>query len=275
MMGESIMCVPGCHEAVHRALSRRGFFLKTAAVAAAAGAATLSTPLPRAFAQEMKFSKAVDLTHTTWPEFPTFFNKPQLEIEMLTTLKKDGFNTRRWHIHEHTGTHMDAPYHFTDDKESADRIPVESLVAPLVVINIVDRAAKDPDTQLTADDIKAWESKNGTLPDRCCVAMNSGWDQHVKTDKFRNDMHFPGFHPDTVELLLSRNAVGIIVDTLSLDHGQSKDFKTHYTWLGAGHWGIEAVANLGQVPETGATVVIGGPKIEGATGGPTRVIALV
>ncbi|HEX9596899.1 MAG TPA: cyclase family protein [Anaerolineales bacterium] len=268
------MCVPGCHEAVHRELSRRGFFLKTAAVAAAAGAATLA-PLPRAFAQEMKFSKAVDLTHTTWPEFPTFFDKPQLEIENLQTLAKDGFNNRKWHIVEHTGTHMDAPYHFSNDKESADRIPVDALVAPLVVIDIADRAAQDPDAQLTAEDIKAWESKNGALPDRCCIAMNSGWDQHVKTDKFRNDMHFPGFHPDAIELLLTRNAVGIAVDTLSLDYGQSKDFKVHLTWLPAGRWGIEAIANLGQVPEAGATVVIGVTKIEGATGGPTRVIALV
>jgi kynurenine formamidase len=105
--------------------------------------------------------------------------------------------------------------------------------------------------------------------------MNSGWDQHVKTAKFRNDMHFPGFHADAIELLLTGTAVGIAVDTLSLDYGQSKDFKVHYTWLPAGRWGIECIANLGQVPEKGATVVIGGPKIEGATGGPSRVIALV
>jgi kynurenine formamidase len=267
------MCVPGCHEAVHRALSRRGFFQGTAAAAAAVGLATLSSPA--AFAQEMKFSKAVDLTHTTWPNFPTFFNKPQLEIEDVTTLAKDGFNTRKWHLVEHTGTHMDAPHHFSNDKESADRIPVESLIAPLVVINIAERAAQDPDAQLTADDIKAWEAKNGALPERCCVAMNSGWDQHVKSEKFRNDMHFPGFHPDAIELLLPRGAVGIAVDTLSLDHGQSKDFKVHTTWLPAGRWGIEAIANLGQVPEKGATVVVAVTKIEGATGGPTRVIALV
>jgi kynurenine formamidase len=105
--------------------------------------------------------------------------------------------------------------------------------------------------------------------------MNSGWDQHVKTEKFRNDMHFPGFHPDTVDLLMSRNVAGIAVDTLSLDHGQSKDFKVHVTFLPSGRWGIEAVANLGQVPEKGATVVVGVAKIEGATGGPTRVIALI
>ncbi len=265
------MCVPGCHEAVHRALSRRGFFTGTAAVAAA-GAMSLA---PAAFAQEVKYSKVIDLTHTIWPAFPTFFGKPNLEIEPLTTIAKDGFNTFRWHLVEHTGTHMDAPFHFNNDGPSADRLPADTLVANLVVIDIVDRAAKDPDAQLTADDIKSWEQKNGPLPDRCCVAMNSGWDQHVKTEQFRNDMHFPGFHPDAIELLLTRNALGIAVDTLSLDHGQSKDFKVHTTWLPSGRWGIEAIANLGQVPAKGATVIVGSPKIENATGGPTRILALV
>ena len=265
------MCVPGCHEAVHRAVSRRGFFKGTAAVAAA-GALSLA---PAASAQEVKFSKVVDLTHTIWPAFPTFFGKPNLEVETLTTIEKDGFNTFRWHLVEHTGTHMDAPFHFNNDGPSADLLPPDTLIANLVVINIADRAAQDPDAQLTADDVAVWEEKNGPLPDRCCVAMNSGWDQHVKTDKFRNDMHFPGFHPDAIELLLTRNVLGIAVDTLSLDHGQSKDFKVHTTWLPAGRWGIEAIANLGQVPEKGATVIIGSPKIEKATGGPSRILALV
>lgn len=265
------MCVPGCHEAIHRALSRRGFFKGTAAIAAA-GAMSLA---PGAVAQEVKFSKVVDLTHTIWPAFPTFFGTPNLQIEAMTTIEKDGFNTFRWHLVEHTGTHMDAPFHFNNEGLSADRLPPDTLIANLVVIDIAARAAQDPDTQLTAEDIKAWEQKNGALPDRCCLAMNSGWDQHVKTEKFRNDMHFPGFHPDAIELLLTRNALGIAVDTLSLDHGQSKDFKVHTTWLPAGRWGIEAIANLGQVPEKGATVVVGGPKIEKSTGGPTRILALV
>jgi len=74
--------------------------------------------------------------------------------------------------------------------------------------------------------------------------MDSGWDQHVRSDKFRNDMHFPGFHPDAIALLLERNVVGIAVDTLSLDYGQSKDFKVHYSWLPVGRWGIECIAGL-------------------------------
>ena len=76
-------------------------------------------------------------------------------------------------------------------------------------------------------------------------------------------------------LLESRSVAGLAVDTLSLDFGASKDFKTHYAWLPSGRWGLENVAGLGDVPARGATLVVGAPKVRGASGGPTRVIALV
>ena len=68
--------------------------------------------------------------------------------------------------------------------------------------------------------------------------------------------------------------VGIAVDTLSLDHGPSADFATHYAWLPTNRWGLECVAGLSALPATGATIVVGAPKFHGGTGGPTRVFAL-
>jgi kynurenine formamidase len=88
--------------------------------------------------------------------------------------------------------------------------------------------------------------------------------------------HFPGIAPEaTTWLLKERRVAGLAVDTLSLDPGASKDFRTHAAWLPAGRWGLENVANLDKVPPTGATLVVGSPKVRGATGGPTRLIALV
>jgi kynurenine formamidase len=69
--------------------------------------------------------------------------------------------------------------------------------------------------------------------------------------------------------------VGLAVDTLSLDPGSSKDFRTHATWLPAGRWGIENIANLEQVPPTGATLIAGVPKVQGATGAPARILGLI
>jgi kynurenine formamidase len=186
----------------------------------------------------------------------------------------------RWLLVEHTGTHMDAPFHFSDG-DSADMIPAANLVGPLVVVDIRAKAAETPDAQLTPDDLAAWEAAHGPIPEGSIVAMNSGWDQHVTTAMFRNAdsdgvMHFPGFHIEAIEFLLEgRNAHGIFVDTLSLDYGPSPDFAVHYRWLPAGKYGVEAVANLGELPPIGATVVVGGPKIAGATGGMTRIFAFV
>jgi kynurenine formamidase len=155
-------------------------------------------------------------------------------------------NQYRWHLVEHTGTHMDAPIHFSADQNTADEIPVDQLVVPLVVVDIAARAADDPDAQLTPDDIEAWIESNGELPDGACVAMYSGWGEHVRSDMFRNAdddgvMHFPGIHPETSAMLLERNVNGIAVDTLSLDHGPSQDFATHHVGheVEAAHLGRE------------------------------------
>jgi len=272
------MCVPGCQEAVVARLTRRGFF--RGAGAAALGLSVAPALASAALAQGATFSKVVDLTHPLGEDFPTYFGQKQLEIEVLNTYEKDKFNQNRWHIVEHTGTHLDAPYHFSADGPSADRIEVGNLVVPLVVIDVKEKAAQNPDYAVTPEDITAWESANGPLPENCCVAMNSGWAAHLMTEKFRNadaqgTMHFPGFAKAATDLLMERRVAGIAVDTLSLDPGNSKDFAVHYAWLPAGRWGMECVANLDQVPAKGATLVVGGPKIVGATGGPTRLLALV
>jgi kynurenine formamidase len=273
------MCVPGCLETVGRRLSRRGL-LGGAGLAAAAGAAAGLAPPLRA-AEPRSFSRVVDLTHAMGPDFPTYDGGSNLAMETVVTLAKDGYNMYRWLLVEHTGTHMDAPIHFGDGVQSADAIPVEHLVVPLVIVDIRAKAEDDADAQLTPDDLEAFEAEHGPVPDGACVAMLSGWDTRVGGPEFRNAdgngaMHFPGFHVEAAQYLMSeRNAVGIAVDTLSLDYGMSPDFATHYAWLPTNRWGLEAVANLALLPPTGATLVVGGPKIKGATGGPSRVLALL
>ncbi len=273
------MCVPGCHDVVMRRLSRRGFFKGIGAAAAAAPTVPLATAPPRS--APVSFDRVVDLTHPLPPDFPTFFGEPQLEIEKMATFDPDGYNMNRWHLVEHTGTHMDAPIHFSADGADASAIEIEKLGVPLAIIDVKAKAAENADYQVTPDDIAAWESANGELPDGCCVAMNSGWGALLGSDKFRNadgegKMHFPGFHAEAADMMIKdRNVVGMAVDTLSLDFGASPDFKTHYTWLPSGRWGMECVANLDALPVTGATLVVGSPKIVGATGGPSRLIALV
>ena len=281
------MCLPGCIESVKNRLRRdaangvvpdgRRRFLKMAGagLAAAGGMATLA-----ARAEERKFTRVVDLTHSLSDAFPTFGGTPGISLKSLFNFADNGFNMNEWTLNEHTGTHMDAPLHFSADGQTAEEVPVESLVLPLVVVDIRAKAETDDDAQVTPDDLKDWEAEHGPIPAGSCVAMSSGWAAHVGGDKFRNadaegKLHFPGFHVEAAEMMMGRDVVGMAVDTLSIDYGPSQDFATHYAWLPTNRWGMECVANLDELPPTGATIVAGAPKIIGASGGPSRVIALV
>ncbi len=273
------MCVPGCQEVVRHALSRRGFFR---GAAAASFAATAVAPESAPAAPARRFASAVDLTHTMSADFPTFLGVPGIEMEKMFDFKKDGFNLYWWRIVEHAGTHLDAPIHFSEAGATAEQLGAQTLVVPLAVIDVAAKARANPDYLLSRADLIEWERRHRKLPDNCCVAMHSGWARHV-TDaaKFTGKdasgvFHFPGIDPQAAEWLRNeRNVAGLAVDTLSLDHGPSKDFRTHLVWLPSGRWGLENVANLDKVPAAGATLVVGVAKVKGATGGPARLFALV
>ncbi|MEM8823418.1 MAG: cyclase family protein [Pseudomonadota bacterium] len=258
-----------------RMVSRRDLF-KGAAAAGVAGVAVGATP-----AVADMHGSVRDLTHAYDETFPTYFGAPGVAYEKGFDFASDGFNLYNLTLNEHTGTHIDAPLHFSADGDSVDEIEVGNLVVPLCVVDIREKAAADPDAQVTPDDLAAWIEANGDIPDRACVAMLSGWSDKVPTDEYRNAdgdgvMHFPGFHVEATDMLLREtSAVAMAVDTLSLDHGPSADFATHYAWLPAGRYGIENMAISPELPAAGATLIVGAPKHKRGTGGPARIFALV
>lgn len=290
------MCPPGClhsmcEQATRRGLLKTGFSLGIGALAAAStlGAATrpafAAAPVPAP--GPVTINKMVDLSHTLYDEFPTYGGDKWFAMENVVNYKKDKINLNRWIVMEHVGTHMDAPIHFSADGKTADLLPLTDLLVPVAVIDISARAASNPDATVTPDDIKAWEAKNGPLPEGCCVVMNSGWHKLVGDSlKFRGKddkglFHTPGFHVETAKMLISERSVkGIGVDTMSIDTGYSTNppeatFPVHYTWLPTGRWGVECLANLDNFPEKGGYMLLGIPKVKGATGGPTRVIGIL
>ena len=238
----------------------------------------------RSEAATPRFAHVVDLTHTLSEETPyipvagiTFpFRKTP-----IATVARNGVAAYRWEIHEHLGTQIDAPNHFFDGGISLERLPVASLVVPLVVIDISSRAVSNADTSVAVADIDVWERRHGRIPSHAGVFMMSGWETRIGDAKaFVNHdasgvMHFPGFSPEAATFLArSRDVAGIGVDTLSLDPGRDSTYATHKAWLATGKWGVELVANLSTVPPSGATVFVGATKVTGATGGPVRLIAV-
>lgn len=282
------MCSPKIAQIVNERIQREGLssmsrrnFLRLGGAAAAAGLVSvpglsLARPLR---VQEM--AAVVDLSHTFATELPTYLPGAVPSRSDFVTVKDNGFYIQEWTFREHTGTHVDIPAHFIEDGETADNYPANLLISTAVVLDIAARAEDDPNTMVTVEDIEAWESANGELPPGALVCMYSGWETKWNDiAAFRGDpgdgsLNFPGFHPDAAAFLVEeRDIHGIAVDTLSLDNGPSTTFDVHYTILGAGKYGVEGIANLAQIKDTQATVIIGIPRWEEGSGGPARVLAL-
>jgi kynurenine formamidase len=275
------MCAPSVMNEVGRDLTRRRLLGAIgAAIAGATTADLLSAQAPPARLAK-GFRTVYDLTHTFSPRLPAFPVVGPVRIREKFTIAKDGFFANEVTFDEHTGTHVDAPVHFVAGGGTADRIPPDRLVAPLAIISIEARAMNDPDALVSVDDLLAWEKRHGRLPRGAFVAMHSGWEARIgDVKRFLNQdakgvMHAPGFSGQAAQFLVQeRDIVGAGVDTLSLDAAAAGKFVAHLAFLGAGKYGVELMANLGTLPAAGATIVVGGPKHEGASGGPARVFAL-
>ena len=277
------MCAPTVMHSVREEISRRGFLT---AIGGAVAAAAVQTPAVAQQQNPVRLAKGFrdvhDLTHTFTAKTPVFPAFKPIQIKPKFSIAKDGFFANEITFDEHTGTHMDGPAHFVQGGLTADRLPAGKFIAPLAVISIESRAAKDADAVVTIDDVLAWEKQHGRLPAGAFVAMYSGWGSRIaNAESFLNKdakgtMHAPGFGEDVAKFLAKeRDIVGAGVDTLSLDIAAAPKFVAHLAFLGAGKYGVELMANLNTVPASGATIVIGGPKHEGASGGPVRVYALV
>jgi len=274
------MCAPAILEIVEQEISRRGFIGAVAACAAVVGSsAALAQPVVR---MPKGFRDVVDLTHVLSPSLPVYPGYKAVSVRQRFSVARDGFSANEVTFDEHTGTHVDAPSHFFAGGAPAERIEPGSLVAPLAVISISDRASRDPDTLVSVEDVLTWEKRHGRLPPGAFVAMSAGWDSRIAAaDRFLNRdskgvMHAPGFSETAARFLVEqRDISGIGVDTLSLDGGAAQKFVAHIAILGAGKYGVELLANLSRLPPSGATVFVGAPTHAGATGGPARILALV
>lgn len=225
-------------------------------------------------------TRVIDLTHTMHENMPVWPGGVPFKKTRLLDYDQ-GYQLHKFEMGENAGTHVDAPSHFIKGNRPIDKIPLAELIVPAVVIDVQDRAAVDPDYQLTADDVRAWESRYGAIPAGSLVILNTGWHKRFGDPKrylnmdANKVMRFPGYGKDSAELLVQRNVASIGIDTLSLDHGASKDFSTHVIMLRANKYMIENLANLDALPPTGATVIIGVLPVQDGSQAPARIFALL
>ncbi len=229
--------------------------------------------------------RTVDLTHVFATGMPTYGNeKPTREnFQPPAPEGEFGFYNNRWTFTEHVGTHLDAPGHVIGGGRLAPQIRPAELIAPAVVIDIRRKAARNPNAVVTMNDVRAFERRHGRIPRRAAVLMDSGWAArwddgdlaYRGTDSLDEfPFNFPGFDAEACEFLVARrDIVGVGVDTLSTDPGDSTTFPAHEVLGRADRWGLENLANLRTMPPRGATITVGLVPWEKGSGGPCRVFA--
>src|SRR5713226_2096462 len=198
----------------------------------------------------LDLSYAISDKLVPWPGDEKFFY-----VNVNATTEKNGYFTRSFWMLEHYGTHLDAPAHFPPGKATVDQIPAKQLMGPAVVL-----------------DVRA----EGAI-----VLLRTGWasrwpdPQRYRNQDAQGKMHFPGFSAGAAKLLIERKVSGLGCDTMSIDYGASGDFAVHHLALGAGLYHLENLADLTELPESGAFLIAAPIKLEGGSGGPVRVFALL
>ena len=189
---------------------------------------------------------------------------------------------------EHAGTHFDAPAHWISGRHeplaTVDALPLDRFVAPAAVLDFSTEAAADRDFLLTPAHIETWEAAHGKIAAGTWVLFRTDWSRLVGTDAYlgmeSDGAHSPGPSAEAIEFLVKdRDILGFGTETVGTDAGQgahlSPPYPAHYILHGAGRCGLQCLANLDQVPPTGAILIAAPLKIRDGSGSPLRVLALV
>lgn len=234
-------------------------------------------------------SNWIDLTYTLdsttlfWPNNQSGFEH-QVDFKGKTKL---GFYYTSYKIctPEHGGTHLDAPIHFAEGKQTVDQIPLSQLTGKGVLIDVSKKALSNKDYQISISDIEEWEKNNGQIPNQSILLFRTGYGKYypnrlqyfgteLKGDTAIPFLHFPSIDPKTTEWLINNRTIKAVgIDVASIDYGQSKDFKTHQILLSKNIPAFENLANLNLLSEKNLEIIALPMKIGEGSGAALRIIA--
>jgi len=228
------------------------------------------------------YSRVVDMTHIIRPGMPRWPGDPPVEFQEVAQTATHGYYLRRFTMGEHSGTHMNAPRSFDPQGAGIEAYSPNDLVVPAIVIDIRAQAATSPDLSLTPEELLRWEGRNGLIPAGVIALLYTGcqhnWEDpsaYLGLDR-RGGLHFPGFGQDAARLLVEdRGVAGLGTDGAGVEPGQDDSFSANRLVLAKRGLILECLANLDQLPSTGATLIIGPLRLDGGSGAPASVLALV
>ena len=212
--------------------------------------------------------KVIDLTLTISEEIPTFPGSPQPNFINWETLEKDGYNLELLFLSSHTGTHIDAPYHFLKKGQKIHQIVTRRLVSEAILIKI----RKGANQSITKVDIQKFEKKYGKIDDGSTVIFHTGWQKNLKKESYflRN----PGLAVSAAKYLASKKINLVGIDSPSIDLGKDSKFSVHHILANSGILIVENLANLEKINSEMFHLIVAPLKLKNATGSPIRAMAL-
>ena len=259
------------------------------ALLAAAPAARAADGLWGVYETALKGAKYVDLTHTITPTIPVWSGfadasfapaKAGSDLEGYAkkgdvyTYAKHGFEATAYTLNtDQLGTQLDPPAHWAPEYPSIDELPPTYAVRPLAVISIVEQLKTDPNYHLKVADIEAWEKAHGKIPEGSVVFVRSDWSKTWPDPALAKLKQFPGVSLDALKFLHEQRKI-LFHGHEPLDTDSTPNLEGEYWLMHNGFAQAEGVANLDEVPETGALVAIGYPKFAGGLGGYARYVAI-
>jgi kynurenine formamidase len=241
--------------------------------------------------QVIRTKKFVDLTHAFSPGIPHWKGFPDEKRETLYGYEPGvgklghGFYAQSFTHVGQWGTHVDPPAHFAKGLRTLDQIEVKEMVLPLVVIDVHEQAARNPDYTITLADIRDWEKRHGPVPEGSFVAMRTDWSRRwpsmeaMQNKDASGIAHYPGWSLEVLRYLYEeRRITASGHETTDTDPGiatAKEDYTLETYILKRNCYQIELLANLSEVPEAGALIIAAFPKPKDGSGFPARVFAIL
>ncbi|KAH9833521.1 putative cyclase [Rhodofomes roseus] len=217
--------------------------------------------------------RVIDLTHPLVPDgVPACPGHPKYNAEHTFKLSDGAFaNVHTLTIGTHTGTHIDAPYHFYDDACPVDRLDLSLLAAaPAVVVDVRHKAAHEA---ITWEDLRKYESG---IREGAAVLFCTGWASRYGRPDYSDH---PYLEVDAAQQLLERGVRVIGADTISPDEWRLDGGDTgmvHRIVLRAGGIIVENLQGLEDVVDSGwenPRVSLLPLSLAGCDGSPIRAVA--
>lgn len=213
----------------------------------------------------MKVKKFVDLSWEVSEDSPIYPGDPEPKISVATTLENEGYNLSGVYIGTQTGTHVDAPYHFSNEGETIDNMELDFFFGEAVVIRVTDKKANE---KITMEDVKPYDDKikAGTI-----VLFNTNWYKKRGTEEFFNHPYVSG---EVAEYLVNKGVRFLCIDTINADQTGGTEFPVHDLFSEKRLMIGENWANFDQIDFDNVVVAAFPMKIVGTDGSPVRAVAM-